>query len=74
MEMPHPDQSGLEYKVSLTEEPYGVTALSAGFSGGHAVVFDMHGVPDSGGSIVIQVGNQIRTISVDPDTGEASVQ
>ena len=38
------------------------------------VTFDAYGVPDNGGSIVIQVGTEQRKITVDADTGKASVQ
>jgi prepilin-type N-terminal cleavage/methylation domain-containing protein len=73
-DLPHPDHPGLVYKVFLTEEPYGASLVSADFGGDVTIVFDMYGMPGSGGSVVIRVGKHVRTISVDPDTGEASVQ
>ncbi len=72
--MPHPDHPGLEYEVFLTEEPYGVTLVSADFGGDQKIIFDVFGVPDSGGSAVIRVGNHVRTIVVDADTGRATTQ
>ena len=72
--MPHPDHSGLPYKVDLGDEPYGATDVSADFGGDNEIVFDMYGMPDSGGSVVIQVGNHFRSVSVDPVTSKASVQ
>ena len=72
--MPHPDHPGMEYKVHLTDEPYGATVVSADFDGDGDIEFDIHGVPDSGGSVDIQVGNHVRTISVNPNTGKARVQ
>jgi type II secretory pathway pseudopilin PulG len=72
--MPHPDHPAADYRVYLTEEPYGATPVSADFGGDNEIVFDVWGMPDSGGSMVIRVGNHFRTVSVDPDTGKASVQ
>ena len=72
--MKHLDHDGQEYAVSLAQEPYQVGIVSADFGGHTDIVFDIHGMPDNGGSVVIQVGNHFRTISVDPVTGEASVQ
>ena len=72
--MPHPDLASLEYGVSLTEDPYGAVVVSADFGGDEELVFNVYGMPDSGGSVVIRVGDQIRTVTVDADTGEASLQ
>ncbi len=66
------DGVGTDYVVILKEEPYGATIVSADFGGDPDLVFDVFGRPDSDGSVVIQVGNEIRTVSVDPDTGLAS--
>jgi prepilin-type N-terminal cleavage/methylation domain-containing protein len=73
-DMPHPDHPDLEYEVSLTAEPYGATIISADFNGDDEIIFDIYGVPDSGGSLVIHVGDHVRTIVVDADTGKADVQ
>ena len=70
--MPHPDHPGLEYKVLLAEEPYGASIVSANFGGDADIIFDVFGVPDSGGSVVIQVGNHVRTVTVDAITGRAT--
>ena len=72
--MPHPDHAAREYGVSLQEEPYRATLVSADFGGDQEIVFDVFGVPDSGGSVVIRVGNHVRTIVVDADTGKATAQ
>ena len=65
----HPSQT---YSVSLGDEPYGAVILSVNFGGDAALVFDGYGVPDSGGSVVIQVGSYQVTISVDADSGRAT--
>jgi len=72
--MQHLGHSSQAYTVSLREDPYGVTLLSVGFSGDSTIIFDGYGKPDSGGSVVIGVGGHKRTISLNPDTGEAIVQ
>ena len=74
IDMPHPDHPGLEYVVHLRDEPYGAVIVSTDFGGDSEIVFDMYGVPDSGGSVVILVGNHMRTITVDADTGKARAQ
>ena len=71
--MTDPDHPAAEYKVSLSDEPYSATIVSADFGGDAKIIFDGWGVPDSGGSVVVQVGSHQKTINVDPDTGQASV-
>ena len=71
--MTDPDHSSAEYKISLSEEPYRATIVSANFGGDAEIIFDGWGAPDSGGSVVVQVGSHQKTIDVDPDTGQASV-
>ena len=72
--MADPDHPAAEYKVELSEEPYNATIVSANFDGDEEIIFDGWGVPDSGGSVIVQVGSHQKTIDVDPDTGQASVQ
>ncbi len=73
-----PDHPGGVYVVSLQDEPYGATIVSVNFPAGNAerVIFDIYGVPDSGGSVVISVGNYTRTITIGTATanGKATVQ
>ena len=71
--MTDPDRSATEYKVSLFQEPYSTTIVSADFGGDAEIIFDGWGAPDSGGSVVVQAGSHQKTINVDPDTGQASV-
>ena len=72
--MPHPDHPSLAYKVPLSEDPYGARIVSANFGGDLDIIFDVFGVPDSGGSVVISVGNQVRTVTVEAVTGRATAQ
>ncbi len=72
--MPHPDHPAREYGVSLQEEPYRATLVSADFGGDQEIIFDIYGMPDSGGSVVIRVGTRVRKITVNAETGKASAQ
>ena len=71
IDMRHP---GLVYKVLLSEDPYGASIVSANFGGDTDIIFDVFGVPDSSGSVVISVGNHVRTVTVDAGTGRATTQ
>jgi len=74
-----PDRAGEAYVVRFSREEWGLTAESVDL--GHdadadrlAIVFDMYGKPDSGGSIVVSIGGHARTISVDDDTGRVTIE
>lgn len=71
--MPHLDRSSEEYAVLLSQEPYQATIVSADFGGDGQIIFDGYGVPDSGGLVIVQVGNYQKQIAVDAETGGASV-
>ena len=60
------------YVVDLSREPYRVDLVWADFGGTVKVTFDMYGVPDSKGTIVVQSGSSQRTVSLDNLTGKAS--
>lgn len=68
------DNSGSVYTLELSDEPYHATLASADFAGNNQVTFDGYGVPSSGGSVVVQVGNVTKTVLLDPDSGKATVQ
>ncbi len=72
--IPDFDHPNRDYEVKLAEAPYGASIVSADFGGDTVLIFDGYGVPDSGGTIVAESGPYQRTITVDPDTGKASVQ
>ena len=67
------DHPGSVYVIKLSEEPYQATLLSADFGGDPEIIFDGYGIPDSDGSVVIQVAGQQRMITVDAETGRATV-
>lgn len=66
------DRGTVDYEVVLSQSPYRATLVSADFGGDADIVFDGFGVPDSGGTIVVEVGRFQKTIVVDPQTGRAS--
>ncbi len=70
-DLDHPDR---EYQVRLWEAPYGAAIVSADFGGDADLVFDGHGMPDSGGAVVIQSGPYQCAVTVDASTGQAAVQ
>ncbi len=66
----HPDEA---YITDLSVTPYEIAALSANCGGDALITFDIYGVPDSGGTISVLVGDGMRIITIDGETGEPSV-
>ncbi|MGE5607763.1 MAG: GspH/FimT family pseudopilin [Bacillota bacterium] len=62
------------YTVRLGGAPYRVKLESADFNHSASVSFNGFGIPNSGGSVVISVGNKVRTVTVDASTGTAVFQ
>ena len=71
--VPHVDHPDRDYQVELARPPYEASIVSADLGGDSELLFDGYGAPDSAATIVIQSGKHQKTITVDPDTGEASV-
>ena len=67
------DHPNAVYIVELSEQPYGATLVAVDFGGDAEIIFDGYGMPDSGGSVVIQVGDSQKIVTVDADTGRAAV-
>jgi len=65
-----PDRPGQPYTVSLGGAPYHADLLGATFGDGGSVTFNGFGLPEDGGTVVLQVGAYTWTVSVDGDTGE----
>ncbi len=61
------------YTVNLSIDPYNAKLTSADFDGAIQVVFNGWGMPDSGGTVVIGLGSEQRTVTVDGDTGEVTI-
>jgi prepilin-type N-terminal cleavage/methylation domain-containing protein len=64
------DHPSLRYEVILSEAPYHASIRSVDFASATQMTFDGYGVPNSGGTIVIQSGQYVKTITVDPNTGK----
>jgi type II secretory pathway pseudopilin PulG len=69
----HLDHPTQPYLVSFAQDCHGVALVSYNVGGDLELVFDMYGVPDSAGQLVIRAGSHQRTISIDAQTGRASV-
>ena len=73
--MPDPSHpSSSTYTVGLAGDPYGATLASAAFGGGGSVTFDGFGTPTTSGTVVVQVGDLQRTVTVNAGTGAVSWQ
>lgn len=71
----HPDHPGSPYEIDLNEPPFQTDLTGVVFgSNSEKVVFDGFGLPDNGGTLKVRTGERVRTIAVDAETGEASVQ
>ena len=66
----HPEQT---YTVHLASLPYEVRLVSADFNGDGELVFDALGDPDSGGTITLGRGRDRRDLTIDADTGLATM-
>ncbi len=65
--IPDPDHPANDYVVRLSSEPYGAQ-LKADFGGLATLTYDGYGTPDSGGTIVIAVGNMTKTLTLDANS------
>lgn len=63
-----------KYRVDLSREPYLAKILSINFSGDSVIYFDGYGVPDSGGSLVVNSGVGAFQVDLDPQAGKARYQ
>ncbi len=68
------DRRAAAWIVRLTDEPYSSRLTSVELGGDETIVFNGHGVPDSGGTIVVRSGDVEHTVTVDPATGRAVVK
>ena len=66
-----PDHPTERYDIALDDEPYKVRIVSADFDGDAEIKFNGYGMPDSGGTVVLQAAGYQVTVEVDPDTGHA---
>jgi prepilin-type N-terminal cleavage/methylation domain-containing protein len=62
------------YAVELSARPYAAALVSAEFGGDAELIFNGWGMPDSSGTVILTVGSEQRTVTVDSETGKATVQ
>ena len=65
------------YKASLKQAPYEATTIRVKFAAvppPTVLTYDGFGKPNAGASIIITAGGQSKTISVDPNTGRATIR
>lgn len=67
------DHPGQPYAVDLKSYPYHSQIISATLGGDAAVQFDRYGKPDSGGVVTVQCGSTLQTVSLDAETGRATI-
>lgn len=68
------DAAGLMYRVQLQDSPYQAEIGFVDLGGDWQITFDGFGIPDSGGFVIVQVGDYQYTVVVDPETGATDVQ
>ena len=68
------DSSSEVYVVNLSASPFHVNLVSVDFGGHTNVTFNGYGIPDSGGTVVLQAGTIQKTVTLDPNTAKATVQ
>ncbi|OAI52465.1 hypothetical protein AYO47_06140 [Planctomyces sp. SCGC AG-212-M04] len=66
------DRPTADYQVSVTDL-YQSTLSQVDFGGDASLVFDMHGQPDSAGSIAVSCGGVTKTIVLNSATGSATI-
>ncbi len=68
------DPQHSQYRTTLSDSPYHVDLVSSLFNGDSEIVFNGWGIPDSGGTLVLSIGTEARTVVVDAETGKATIQ
>lgn len=57
----HPEKM---YQVDLSLAPYGANIVTADFGGDALLIFDGYGEPDTGGRVVVRIGDHQETITI----------
>lgn len=65
--IPSLDHPGQDYQVLLHRTPIQASLTSANFGGDQKIVFDGYGLPDTRGTVTLQVGPFQRTVRVESD-------
>ena len=72
--VPDLNHADTDYWVDLTRAPYSSVLAFVDFNGTETVTFDGYGVPDHAGTIEIEVGNYLQTLTVEATTGKVTIQ
>ncbi len=72
--MANMDQPGKTYTVSLSGGIYSSSFSSVSLGGDATLVFNGYGIPDSGGTIVVQSGGSTKKITIEATTGATVIQ
>jgi type IV fimbrial biogenesis protein FimT len=67
------DHPTAAYQVLLGDVPYEAQIQRPNFGGDAEIIFDGYGVPDSGGTVYVVAGGQFRLVTLDAQTGRATV-
>ncbi|MEX2670994.1 MAG: prepilin-type N-terminal cleavage/methylation domain-containing protein [Phycisphaeraceae bacterium] len=62
------------YVVRLDRAPYRATLVAVDLDGTTGLIFDGYGMPDRSGTITVGVGDSLRTITVDAETGSVTLE
>ena len=62
------------YAVDLAEPPFEIQTAVPNFDGGATISFNGYGAPASGGQVVLTAGDSERTVRVDGDTGQVTIE
>jgi type II secretion system protein H len=65
--------SGQAYAVDLSKTPYELDSVTLNLGGATSVVFDGYGNASVGGTMVLQIGDKTRTITLNQSNGEITV-
>jgi len=68
------DHSTAAYKVNLAKAPYEAEVVSVDFGGDTEVVFDIYGMADSNGSVVVRVAHWQHTVQLEAETGQITLE
>jgi Tfp pilus assembly protein FimT len=66
------DKPGTDYSQQLSGGTYESAIVSANLGGDASLTFDIHGQPDSGGTVVVRSGSLQVTVTINSATGEAT--
>jgi len=72
--VPDVDRPSQDYLVDLTKAPHASAIANVSFGGDATVVIDGYGKPDSSGDVLVQSGDETRTIHLDAAARKVTIQ